>query len=84
MKHSGGLDNILLQSVHCFVLLYVLHRTHDYPVLKGGVQVGSDESEIREFHTVVLSTGKGETGVQLTATEDGTELMLVRLLSGLL
>lgn len=48
-------------------------------VLKGAVKVGSDENTLphEKFHTLVLSANKNETGVQLTATEENTELILV-------
>jgi len=48
-------------------------------ILKGAVKVGSDEDALphEKFHTLVLSANKNETGVQLTATEEETELILV-------
>ncbi|KAI5122940.1 hypothetical protein M0805_006822 [Coniferiporia weirii] len=46
--------------------------------LKGSVKVGSDDSvSYGPFYTVVLSANKNETGVQLTAIEDNTELVLI-------
>ncbi|THH07440.1 hypothetical protein EW145_g3383 [Phellinidium pouzarii] len=45
--------------------------------LKGTVKVGSDDSPYGPFHTVVLSANKNESGVQLTATEDNTEFVLI-------
>lgn len=47
-------------------------------VFKGSVKVGSDDSVPYEpFHTLVLSANKNETGVELTATEDNTEFILI-------
>ena len=58
---------------------------HDLPagwtsfayILKGGVKVGNDEKEHRQFHTLVFSAESEQNGVSLEALEDGTELTLV-------
>lgn len=50
-------------------------------VFKGSVKVEESDEVIPTFHTVVLSSGEGETGVRLTAVEDNTELVLVRIIS---
>lgn len=41
------------------------------------MSVGSDPSVHEAFHTVVLSADKRETGVEITAVEDGAEVILV-------
>lgn len=46
--------------------------------LKGGVLVGGAGTTHEPYHTLVLSANSNETGVRLTAGEDGTELVLVR------
>jgi len=46
-------------------------------VWKGSVRVGSESIPYDAFHTVVLSNEKDETGVSLTAANDGTEFILV-------
>ena len=38
----------------------------------------SDQLPHAAFHTLVLSSDASETGVKLTAVEEGTELVLVR------
>ena len=48
-----------------------------YVVLKGSVIVGDDTIAQEAFHTIVLSAEPNETGVKLTAAEDGTEFVLV-------
>ena len=49
-----------------------------YPALKGSVKVGQEDGLPHEaFHTLVLSSDATETGVFLTAAEDGTEFILV-------
>ncbi|KAI0818559.1 pirin domain-containing protein [Irpex lacteus] len=45
-------------------------------ILKGSVIVGEDTLPHETFNTLVLSAESGETGVKLTAAEDGTEFML--------
>ncbi|KAH9946205.1 RmlC-like cupin domain-containing protein [Epithele typhae] len=42
----------------------------------GKLRVGSEEKPHQPFNTLVLSAASGETGVQLTATEEGTEFVL--------
>lgn len=49
--------------------------------LKGAVRVGSDSTVHGPFHTLVLSAAPDETGIELTATEDNTEFILVCLSS---
>ncbi|KAI0361983.1 hypothetical protein OH77DRAFT_1389006 [Trametes cingulata] len=45
--------------------------------LKGSVRVGSAPTSHEQFHTLVLSANPDESGVELTATEDNTEFILV-------
>ena len=56
--------------VPCLVFIWTL-------ALKGAVNVGDDPIAHEPFHTLVLSQEDNETGVKLTAAEDGTELVLV-------
>ena len=49
-----------------------------HTALKGGVIVGDDEKAHEPFYTLVLSQDANETGVKLSAAEDGTEFVLVR------
>ena len=52
----------------------------DTPVLKGSGTIGDKEDlPHTAFHTLVLSGEPQETGVKLTAVEDHTEFVLVRL-----
>jgi len=46
-------------------------------ILKGAVAVGSEPIPQEAFHTIVLSSNANETGVELRATEPGTEFVLV-------
>jgi redox-sensitive bicupin YhaK (pirin superfamily) len=48
-------------------------------ILKGSVSIGSDTNPHEAFHTLVLSAQGNETGVSLTAAEDNTEFVLVRI-----
>ena len=67
-------------------LMLVCYRSVHYDisnwfqVFKGSVKVGESDEVIPTFHTVVLSNAEGETGVRLTAAEDNTELVLVRII----
>ena len=67
------------------LLLCHQHVHYGFPkpiqVFKGSVKVVESDEVIPTFHTVVLSSGEGETGVRLTAVEDNTELVLVRIIS---
>ncbi|KAI0646949.1 RmlC-like cupin domain-containing protein [Trametes meyenii] len=45
--------------------------------LKGSLRVGDDSTPHGAFHTLVLSSASGESGVELTATEDNTEFIVV-------
>jgi quercetin 2,3-dioxygenase len=45
-------------------------------VWKGSVIVGDETLPHETFNTLVLSAEPGETGVKLTAAEDGTEFVL--------
>lgn len=49
-------------------------------VLKGKISVGSNDLPLDAFHTLVLSSDTSQTGVQISALEDGTELVLVSYL----
>lgn len=53
-------------------------------VLKGKVKVNPESDSLEEtpYHTLVLSGEKNESGVAIQATEDDTEIVLVRHLSG--
>ena len=54
---------------------------HDV-VFKGAVTVGDETTPNEKYHTLVLDSGKdGETGVSITSAEDGTEFVIVRILS---
>jgi hypothetical protein len=47
-------------------------------ITKGALRVGPNDGLASDaFNTLVLSAEEGETGVQLTATQPGTELVLV-------
>ncbi len=46
-------------------------------VWSGALQIGSESKPHKPFHTLVLSAAPGENGVQLTATEENTEFVLV-------
>ncbi|KAH8117550.1 pirin domain-containing protein [Phellopilus nigrolimitatus] len=46
-------------------------------IMKGSVKVGTKDLPHESFHTLVLSANDNETGVQLTATEDNTEFILI-------
>lgn len=46
-------------------------------VLNGSLKVGDDSKVHQAFHTIVLSAGADENGVNLEAMEDGTEICLV-------
>lgn len=46
--------------------------------LKGSLKVGSEPTEHKAFHTLVLSGDKHETGVQLTSLDHNTEAIVVR------
>ncbi|EAU88583.1 pirin domain-containing protein [Coprinopsis cinerea okayama7 len=46
-------------------------------VFKGKVSVGEDQTIHDSYNTLVFSSEKNETGVSITAEEDGTELILV-------
>ena len=54
-------------------------------VLKGKVKVnpGPDSLEEEPYHTLVLSGEQNQSGVAIEATEDETELVLVRHIWGL-
>ena len=55
--------------------------TMPHEALSGSLKVGSPDSEPQKpYHTLVLSANANETGVALTATEDNTEAILVRIL----
>ncbi|KAI0721664.1 RmlC-like cupin domain-containing protein [Cerioporus squamosus] len=43
----------------------------------GALKVGSESKPHEPFHTLVLSAASGEKGVELTATEENTEFVLV-------
>ena len=73
---SGRMDYLLLQWVHHLAKSEYRTQWSRTIVLKGGIQVGSDQTENKQFYTVVLSADEKENGVQLTAIEDGTELMM--------
>ncbi|KAL7283313.1 hypothetical protein ACG7TL_002742 [Trametes sanguinea] len=45
--------------------------------LKGQLRVGSDPTVYQPYHTLVLSSAPDETGVELTATADDTEFVLI-------
>ncbi|OBZ75233.1 hypothetical protein A0H81_04422 [Grifola frondosa] len=45
--------------------------------LKGSVRIGPESIPHEPFHTLVLSSEANETGVQITATEDNTEVVLI-------
>ena len=77
MHVSQPLDGQHLFTV-CTILLCPVHCVADVLVaLKGAVRVGSDPTPQGPYHTLVLSAAKDETGVELTATEENTELVLV-------
>lgn len=46
-------------------------------ILKGGLKVGSDETQQERFYNLVLSAKENETGVSIEATNDDTEFILV-------
>ncbi|RDB21317.1 Pirin-like protein 2 [Hypsizygus marmoreus] len=46
-------------------------------ILKGKVSIGSEVLPRDAFHTLVFSNNANETGVSITATESGTEVILV-------
>ncbi len=46
-------------------------------VWSGALKIGSESEPHKPFHTLVLSAAPGENGVQLTATEENTEFVLV-------
>jgi redox-sensitive bicupin YhaK (pirin superfamily) len=46
-------------------------------ILKGSVTVGEEKVTNKAFYTIVLSGEKNESGVKLTADEDGTEFVLI-------
>lgn len=46
--------------------------------MSGGLRVGPDSTVHEPYHTLVLSADSTQNGVELTATEEKTELMLVR------
>ncbi len=46
---------------------------------KGALTIGSETIPHEAFHTLVLSAQEGETGVKITAAEDNSEFVLVRL-----
>lgn len=46
---------------------------------KGSIRIGEETKPNASFNTLVLSSEENETGVQLTATEDDTEFILVRM-----
>ncbi|KAF5392202.1 hypothetical protein D9757_001411 [Collybiopsis confluens] len=46
-------------------------------IWKGAVTVGDDTLPAEAFHTLVLSSNEGETGVKLTSADDSTEFILV-------
>ena len=48
-------------------------------ILKGSVIVGSETKTHEAYHTLVLSASGNETGVSVTATEDDTNFVLVRI-----
>lgn len=58
--------------------------TWDALVLKGKVKVNAatDSLEEEPYHTLVLSQEQNQTGVAIQATEDETELVVVRHTSG--
>lgn len=45
--------------------------------IKGGVSIGTNPAKHNAYYTLVLSSSEGETGVNVTATEDNTELILI-------
>ncbi|KAI0082723.1 hypothetical protein K474DRAFT_1654869 [Panus rudis PR-1116 ss-1] len=45
-------------------------------VLKGKVAIGDDKTAHDSFYTLVLSSDQSESGVKITALEDGTEMIL--------
>lgn len=49
-------------------------------VWKGAIVVGEDDLPNPTFHTLVLSTEEGQTGVKLTAGEEGAEFVLASCL----
>jgi redox-sensitive bicupin YhaK (pirin superfamily) len=49
-------------------------------ILKGSASIASETKSHDSYHTLVLSAKGNETGVSVTATQDDTELVLVRIL----
>jgi len=47
-------------------------------LFKGSVSVGDSPTKYPSYHTLAFSGEPLETGVKITALEDGTELILVR------
>jgi hypothetical protein len=45
--------------------------------LKGSVTIGESQEKYEAHNTLILSTTEQQTGVAITAHEDGTELVLV-------
>lgn len=64
---------------------HILNRSHTAAagwtsftyILKGKLKVGSEKTVHDPFHTLVLSADKTETGVNLTATANKTEIVLI-------
>ena len=46
-----------------------------FPVLKGTITVGGVMHDA--FHTLVLSNNANETGISMTASQEGTEVVVV-------
>lgn len=81
---SCRVDLIYLQYVLSFHTRWKLFFTWDALVLKGKVKVNAatDSLEEEPYHTLVLSQEQNQTGVAIQATEDETELVVVRHTSG--
>ena len=45
--------------------------------MSGGLRIGSDSTVHEPYHTLVLSADSTQNGVELIATEENTQLMLV-------
>ncbi len=77
---SCGLD--------CFHIQYAVFKLGVRQILicalsvwKGTVQIGEETMPNPTFHTLVLSAEEGQTGVKLTAGEEGAEFVLVNEIS---
>ena len=55
----------------------MLFPSHFISALQGSISVGKDIAQHDQFYTLVLSANEGETGVQITATKDNTDFVLV-------